>query len=185
MHYYELDSKKLTDTIKASRFKSISKLAQSIGVHRNTISHFLKEGVSVIPESLTKLFSALGKDAREYIILKDGGRVDIAFIVDCILDLNPKCCVVLFGSRARGSYRKFSDYDIGIYSREGINHETYCNTINKVEEITEDFPYLVQVVNLNRADQSFMNNIRSDMIFLGGRMTDWLEVKNEQTCKLN
>lgn len=177
MHCYELDSKKLTDTIKTSRFKSISKLAQSIGVHRNTISHFFKEGVSVIPESLTKLFSALGKDAREYIVLKNDQRKEIAFVVDHIHELNPKCCITLFGSRARGTNRKYSDYDIGIYSREGIDHVTYCKIIDKVDQITDDFPYLVQVVNLNRADQLFMDSIRSDLIFLGGRMTDWLEVK--------
>ena len=178
MHLYALDNKKLSEAIKAKGYRSFSEVAKKIGVHRNTLSNLIT-GQSVFPKSLTMLFEFLDLDGRQYISLtQEGFTVDsIAFLVDALLGVHPRCCIVLFGSRARGDNKKFSDFDLGIYSSQKLTHKEYLKLIEVKEEVCEDFPATVQVVNLNRADSGFLEQISQDIRFLGGRMSDWLALK--------
>lgn len=175
---YVIDPNKFQQALASSGYSSIQSLAQELGLHRNTIHHFLS-GASVFPESVAKILGALGiepsdlikKDKKEY------GLETIAGLVDALLERKRDMCVVLFGSRGRGTSKRFSDYDLGVYSQHGIDHEIYLKLISCKEEKAEDLPVTVDLVNLNRADRKFLLGIGGDMRFLGGRLSDWLALK--------
>ena len=123
----------------------------------------------------------LGKNRwGEYIQLEEEGYTheSIAFVVDGILKRYPECCVVLFGSRARGTNRPFSDFDLGVFSAAGISHSHYVELVQLGEELMEDFPVMVQVVTLCRADPTLLRQIGTDIKFLGSRMNDWITLRS-------
>lgn len=67
---------------------------------------------------------------------------------------NKSCKVFLFGSRANGSYRWASDFDLGI---EGLNEEEFLrikfDLLDKIEESL--IPWKVDIINFDTADQEF------------------------------
>ena len=181
MHNYSLDMTKLSALLNERGYQGgFSALAKKIGVHRNTIGHF-SAGNSILPKSLQKLFELLNVDGREFIQFEsDGYKIDsIAFVVDAIAKKYQDCCVVLFGSRARGTNKKFSDFDLGVFSSNGLDSNVFTALIDVVEKVTEDFPIIVQLVNLNRAEPEFLKAIAQDIKFLGGSMSNWLALKGK------
>jgi len=72
-----------------------------------------------------------------------------------VLDLlNGKDCkVYLFGSRARGDYRRSSDADIAV---EGLSEEEFRRFKSTLEEWLEEssIPFTVDVVNLSRVSDT-------------------------------
>lgn len=59
----------------------------------------------------------------------------------------------LFGSRASGKARLFSDYDIGILGRRQVSLETLAMIKEALEE--SDLPYTIDVVDLSAVSQEF------------------------------
>lgn len=182
MHYpsYIIDSKTFYDALERSGYGSIQRLAETVSIHRNTIHHFLS-GASVFPDSILKILSALCVEPMEIIRRKEGtyGPDIIAALTDALLKKENNMCIVLFGSRARGNQKKFSDYDLGVYSRQEISHDKYLDLISCKEEHVEDLPVNVDLVNLNRADKYFLTAIKADARFLCGRLSDWLALKEK------
>ena len=60
-----------------------------------------------------------------------------------------KVKVYLFGSRAKGKYSEFSDFDLAFLSKEDISKE-----LTRLRYILEEsnFPYKVDIVELQKAD---------------------------------
>ena len=68
--------------------------------------------------------------------------------------LNPKeYQVFIFGSRATGKARKYSDYDIGILGKKPVP----LKVLGKIEEALEesDLPYKVEVVDFSLLPSNF------------------------------
>jgi predicted nucleotidyltransferase len=178
MQRYVLNIDSLTALARQSGFKSLSDLGQHLGFHRNTLGHFAR-GESIFPKSLHALFTFLGVDGRKHIQLLEHSKADttLAQIVDAILAAAPTCCVTLFGSRSRGTNRPYSDYDLGLFSKSQVSHAQYLELVEVVEEVSEDFPFRVQLVNLCKAENEFLSQIGPDLRFLGGRMSDWIALR--------
>ena len=76
---------------------------------------------------------------------------------------NPNAKFYIFGSRARGKYREYSDVDIAIDSPD------FTTTIKSKLELEFEistFPYEVDIVNLNTIKESFRNLIQDDLVLL-------------------
>jgi len=77
-----------------------------------------------------------------------------------VLDLLSKkdCRVFLFGSRARGDYRRSSDADVAV---EGLSEEEFRKFKALLEELVEEssIPFTVDVVNLRRVSDSLKEEI--------------------------
>ena len=76
---------------------------------------------------------------------------------------NPEAKFYIFGSRARGKYREYSDVDIAIDSSD------LTPTIKSKLEIefeNSTFPYEVDIVDLNNIKESFRNLIQDDLVLL-------------------
>lgn len=61
--------------------------------------------------------------------------------------------IFIYGSRARGGDRKFSDVDIGIVSKRKLDTLTLSNIEEAFEE--SDIPYTVEVVDFNTVTSDF------------------------------
>ena len=69
----------------------------------------------------------------------------------------------IFGSRARGKYREYSDVDIAIDSSD-LTPAIKSRLELEFEDST--FPYEVDIVDLNNIKESFRNLINDDLVLL-------------------
>lgn len=76
---------------------------------------------------------------------------------------NPKAKFYIFGSRARGKFREYSDVDIAIDSPD------LTPTIKSQLELefeNSTFPYEVDIVDLNNIKETFKTLIQEDLVLL-------------------
>jgi len=75
---------------------------------------------------------------------------------------NPAAEFYIFGSRSKGTYKKYSDVDIAI---NDANLKISTLIINKIKAEFENstFPYEVDIVDLNSINESFLKIIRNDL----------------------
>lgn len=177
-----IDANRFYEAMKNKGFKTLGELAGYLKIHRNTIHHYLS-GHGIFPESFEKIISTLELKPDDILtnkIEKDLFPTEkIAPIVDRLHENFPDVTFVLFGSRARGSAAKYSDWDVGVYSSKGLTHEQYRNIAKLKDDLVENFPFFVDIVNLNRADANFLNAVRKDWIFLTGMCNDWIELQRK------
>lgn len=77
--------------------------------------------------------------------------------------------IYLFGSRAFGKARIFSDCDIGIESVRDLPVGHLSRLREKLEE--SHIPYAVEVVDLSRANEDFARKVRDEGIL-------WIDTSN-------
>ena len=87
--------------------------------------------------------------------------------------------LVLFGSRAQDTARKYSDWDLGVFCADGLPHEKFCKIRKRKIELEEKSPYFIDLINLNRGDQDFLRDISQNWIFLTGKRQDWIELQKK------
>ncbi len=175
-----IDTDRLYKALKERGFRSVKELAKSIGVHRNTIHHYLS-GHGVFPANFEKILSTLSVTPQDILIKKEKKRSqipdDIASLVDQMHIEFPQITFVLFGSRARGRADKYSDWDIGVFSRHDLEHSLYRSMVRRKDELANDLPFFVELINLNRADSSFLMEASRGWLFLTGFRQDWIELQ--------
>lgn len=98
-------------------------------------------GGQVIPAVLEKALLSLHIDPAKFIKLappsvNESTRV-VAELTDSITEKFPRCCVVLFGSRARGRHKRFSDYDLGVYAKKGVPFNIFSLMLSCVDDFNE------------------------------------------------
>ena len=73
------------------------------------------------------------------------------------------CQVYLFGSRATGSYKDASDFDIGVLAARDISRE-----LSLARERLEDsnIPFTVDLVDLSATSEEFARRVREEGILL-------------------
>ncbi|MCM1265640.1 MAG: nucleotidyltransferase domain-containing protein [Candidatus Gastranaerophilales bacterium] len=75
----------------------------------------------------------------------------------------PNCNIYIFGSRAKGTSKKYSDIDIAL-SDESLNNKILSTIKNNFENST--LPYEVDVIDLNNITEDFYNLIKNDLVEL-------------------
>lgn len=153
-------------------FSTVAELCAAVGVHRNSISRYLC-GAPVLPKVLDRVFEKLELNPSEALYRAQPERLVplhglLAPILSKILKRFPKTAIVLFGSRAKGSEKRYSDIDLGVISDSKFTLNELSELKEIVESASEDLPYLIDIVDLSRADESFRNEVKSSAIFLGG-----------------
>ncbi|RIL10329.1 MAG: hypothetical protein DCC75_04575 [Proteobacteria bacterium] len=168
--------------MKALNISSVGELANLIGVHRNTLQHFLA-GNAVLPESINKLLWALRLNPATAFKKQQPAVADawapIAEVLDKLQKRYPDIAFVLFGSRATGSARKYSDFDIGVYKLKELGFEQYLQMVQLKDQLAENSPYIIDLVNLNSADEEFLRSIMLESRFITGSTLAWLELSNK------
>jgi predicted nucleotidyltransferase len=103
----------------------------------------------------------------------DQSTRQIADLTDQIARKDPAACVVLFGSRARGRHKRFSDFDIGVYNQSSIPFATLSAMLSCVDDFNETSMHTAQLTNLSDADSAFLREIGPDLRFLAGSNVAW------------
>lgn len=85
-------------------------------------------------------------------LLVDSTYSTILKIISQYLDIN-NTQIFVFGSRATGKNRPFSDIDIGIISSRSLDANTQLNIQDELDE--SDIPYRVDVVDFSKVDNKF------------------------------
>lgn len=77
----------------------------------------------------------------------------------------PNAKYYVFGSRAQGSYKEFSDIDIALDNNgEKLSENIISQMVSDIENST--FPYEVDIVDLNAISENFKNLIVNDLLEL-------------------
>ncbi len=176
-----IDKKLFSEGLRKRGYRTIGELADSLNIHRNTVHYYLS-GHNVFPEALERIISALDLDIRDIIVKKDESPAQIEKIAPTIDKLQgkyPDVAFILFGSRAKGKSKKYSDWDIGVYRSGGLLHETYRNIIKKKNDLAENLPFFIDVVNFNNADAPFLREASKSWQFLTGSIKSFLELKRK------
>ncbi len=177
---FVMNKERFREALKASGYSSIDSLAKALGVHRNTIHYYLS-GRGILPSPFQRLLTLLKLDIGQILVKQrengsSPGR-EIAPIVDALHSEFPGTTMVLFGSRAQNRSHPYSDWDIGAFSRKGLAHALYRQMVLRKDDLAENLPTLIDLVNLNRANSSFLQNISAHWIFLTGQQQDWVELQ--------
>jgi predicted nucleotidyltransferase len=184
---YILDTSKVYSAMRVKGFKTLESLAKDLGVHRNTLLPYLT-GKRALPDCLDRLLNLLdltpGEALTKNNISKAQHALEIAELISSLSMKAPDCSFVLFGSRARGTNRTYSDYDIGVYRKNGLAFKTISKLMDLCSEWNEKKHYDVNISNLNIADNDFLKEISKDWIFLGGDFTSWIELNNKSGITL-
>jgi predicted nucleotidyltransferase len=157
-----------------SGFKSLTELALIAGVHRNTLYPLVRGEVSPFTDSYLAICTALkispvsllDMDAEEEIseIYKALGQ-----IVYERLHERARYAFFLFGSRATGKARKFSDYDIGVTGGEKqLTWQEFLDIKERLAILCDDLPVKVSLLNFDSAPNSFLDDFESTLKFLIG-----------------
>ncbi len=76
---------------------------------------------------------------------------------------NPEAKFYIFGSRARGTYKEYSDVDIAI---DCSNLTSIIKSKLELEFENSTFPYEVDIVDLNNIKENFKTLIQDDLVLL-------------------
>ncbi len=176
-----LNTAKFHEALKKRGYRSLGQFAHELGLHRNTIHHYLS-GRSVIPEGLERILSGLSLRPGELLVEREEQSFlaePIAALVDGLHSEFPQLTFILFGSRARGRAKKYSDWDIGVFSADVLPHSLYRRVLGRKDDLAENLPFFVDVVNLNNADSAFLKEASRHWRFLTGRQRDWIALQRK------
>jgi predicted nucleotidyltransferase len=91
-------------------------------------------------------------------------------ILNSVSEQEPGVVFLLIGSRASGRNRIYSDFDLGVSGGPVHRLETgdYFRIRSRVDDATEDFPFSVDLVNLDLAPDWFLAGLNDTPLYLAG-----------------
>lgn len=175
---YHLDKLKFKKNLQQKGYKSISQWAEKHPLNRATLNHYFK-GQGPILESYYELCDNLNADPLSLLSPLEAqsdipDKEEIVPLLKTITTMFPQTAVGLFGSRAKGSFKKFSDWDFGLTGGEkNISPKEFLKIKNLIEDLSEDLPRSVDVIHLDEAPLWFLEELDYKPIFLAGDKQNW------------
>ncbi len=182
-----LDTTRLQQEIHAHGFASLKDFADSVGVHRNTVGNYLS-GKTALPDGLARILEALDLEPSEVLSLSVLRRhvpgLAVAGLIGSLHAAAHDAALVLFGSRAQGTAKRYSDYDIGVFRSEGLDFPTFSRLLDLVGEWNQESLLRAQLVDLTRADGPFLDSLAGDLQFLAGCHAAWRDLLRKAGMQL-
>lgn len=178
-----LDRQKFIASLKSQGIKSFLEMSRVSGLHRNTINHYLKGG-SIYQTAFLEICKILHVEPTDLTAAKPTNIAippELANLLDTLHCHFPQLTFVLFGSRARKTPKRFSDWDIGFFAKEKFSHQTHLNLLKMADDHLENTLIEINLVNLQEASADFLKTIASDLIFLTGYLRDFQKFKESLT----
>lgn len=178
MVHYKLDDRQLTAQLRKLGFSTISQFAKEYAINRATLNNYLN-GRGPFPEAFYAIADALKTDPLQLLtpIPSEGGipkLEEIAAIVTACGKVSPNIAVVLLGSRAAGNAKQYSDWDLGVTGgAQQLTTKEFLGIKQIVDDLREDLPRDVDVMNLDAAPQWFLKGIDYTPRFLSGSESSW------------
>lgn len=177
---YTLNARYLKNIMRERRIKSIEQLAEVSSVHRNTISSYLAGKTSPFKSSFTDIAKHLSIDPLD--LIRKNDSVD-EYLRDLLRKLSSylltkSLAIVLFGSRARGNPKEFSDIDLGLTGGEKkLSLEDFFEFKNIFDEMVDDYPVSFDLLNFDQAPEDFLLEAGQSMQFLAGEFSAFTYLK--------
>ena len=169
---YVLDRQKFRKLLKEQGFSSVQAFAQKSAIHRNTLNAYMSGKKSVFSAPMEKIATTLKIDPVALAIQSDfPGLSDLRNVLRSVIQgrSDRNLAFLLFGSRAEKRERPFSDWDVGVTGGEQkVTSSEYLRIKTEVSDLVEDFPYGVDLVNLDQAPTWFLQEITPGLAHLAG-----------------
>ena len=173
---FTLDTARLQHEIRARGFSTAQQFADSVGVHRNTVGNYLS-GKTALPSALARILAALDLAPADVLTLPRRSRqapgLVLGGLIEQLHDAAPDVAIVLFGSRARGTAKRYSDYDVGIFGSEEFGFAAFSRLLDLAATWNEASLSTVQLVDLTDAEAGFLTALSADLVFLAGSHAGW------------
>ena len=177
---YNLNMAQLRHYARRRGYRGIAGLLRSLGLHRNTLNRFA-HGAGVLPKSVEMVLAALQIPLQEAIQNKrnveNSNLLPILPLIEQLGTKFSRYSFVLFGSRARGRSRKYSDFDIGVIADSTLPFSDYSKMLELKEEFEARSPFFVDLVDLSHADKDFINSVSQEAELLSGKYSDLLKLQ--------
>ncbi len=172
--HYQIDPIKLHALMKTKGLHNLSQLANATGLHRNTL-HRIFKGESPFTHAVETLSQHLQIDPLSLLssILPGSNKIKdiekLGPIIQSLAAANKEIAIFLLGSRTTQKAKPYSDWDIGICAYpHPINGKLFLKYKNLTEELAENLPYKIDLINLNAAPDWFLESIQNNFMFLAG-----------------
>lgn len=178
---HQLNMQAIRTAVKKLGFGGVKPFLGHLGLHRNALDRFSR-GAGVLPESIERVLSALSLPIHEAVVPQPGTlgfAEEIMPLVEQIHRGHPTTSIFLFGSRAKGRARKFSDYDLGVYAKDGVPLTDFLHILEETEAFEEKASQRIDCVNLSSATPEFLREIAPDLTLLAGYERDRVEIKRK------
>lgn len=180
---YVLNNKLFLQRLRSGGFKGVQDFARRAGLHRNTINLYLK-GRDVFADAFTRIAAALRCDPASLVIPASDSDIpvegidEIRPIIAALVKQGTGVAVVLIGSRARERHHPHADWDIGVTRCDRpIDGTEHLEMKRIADDLADDLPHSVDIVNLDAAPSWFLDGIDCDPIFLDGDRGSFLHFK--------
>jgi predicted nucleotidyltransferase len=174
-----LDETRLRQEIRARGYATTKQFADAIGIHRNTIGNYLG-GNAGMPSALARILEALELTPADVLSLSRQRRqvpgLAIADLVDRLISVEQNLAVVLFGSRARGSAKPYSDYDLGIYRVDTLEFALFSRLLDVASAWNDESLSTIQLVDFTHAGEDLLHSAADDLVFLAGSYSAWCDL---------
>jgi predicted nucleotidyltransferase len=175
---YSIDSARFKDLIAKRGYACLTEFAKAHGFNRATLHHYMKGQGGPLAESYYALCEALQADPVDLLSPMAEGEIDgaseIMPIVKALCAVDRGIAVGLFGSRAKGRPRKYSDWDLGIArGRRPLGGVEFLRLKRTVDDAVDALPREVDFINLDVAPEWFLRGIDDEPIFLAGDSNAW------------
>ena len=170
---YRLDTRKIEGLMSERGIKSVLELARQTQINRNTILAYFQGRKSPFTSTYTRLAEFFELKPTQLLCRHNQSIAD-QIICDINLKLFEKLkkrqfCLMLFGSRSRAFFKKYSDIDLGISGGSNLlSDDEYLSLCVEINELKDQYSIEVDFLNLDRADKTFLSSIRRDLKFIGG-----------------
>lgn len=180
---YVLDPQALRRAAAKQGFRSLGALASQTGLHRNTLGGLLR-GQGVFARSVQQIANTLQCDPLTLIIPASTTAASLPLVdelrpmLGALTRQDPDLAVILFGSRARGTSRTYSDWDLGLTRwPTPLDHATFVRYKFQIEDLTDNVVRMIDVVNLDQAPHWFLAQIATSARLLDGNATSWAHLQ--------
>jgi predicted nucleotidyltransferase len=170
----KLSPLKLSRKMKEEGISSLQALGKKSGLHRNTLYPLMRGERSPFSSSYLRLCQTLGVSPIELLEEPAGSALDVigAALQRGIETFDPgrqSLAFCLFGSRATGKAKRFSDYDVGVTGGERpLDSKLFLKIKEYLLSACDDLAVKVDLVNFDQAPLSFVLDFDSPLSFIAG-----------------
>ncbi len=105
---------------------------------------------------------------------------NLRVLLQPVLQAHPTISLVLFGSRARGAAHAYADIDLGVVSGDApLSFAEFSRIKDAIDDLTEDWPVMVECVNLSAAPAWFRDSIAPDVQCIAGNTLAWQQWRTQ------
>jgi predicted nucleotidyltransferase len=174
---YQINTNLIQKELIKQGFKNLNDFLSIKKINRMTFYNYLKGQGGPIAEPYYEICRHLHVDPL-WLLQPQKKAKQAAGIQELAEKIARKDCrfaIGLFGSRAKKTAKKYSDWDIGITKGpQGLSAHEYFSLKTFVSDLVDDWPQSVDVINLDQAPPWFLKGIDYKPIFLGGNQESWI-----------